>query len=289
MFLFNSKHGVGAVIRALQSKGLFQSLAEPNLIAVNGKEASFLAGGEYPVSGRAGRRRAAARSSIMFKEYGVRLHFTPTVLGGDLINLKVKPEVSSLDFTNAIVLDGLPAPGADDAPRRNRSRAAGRPDVRDCRPDEQHAEQLDSEDSRHRRYPGARLLFKSRAYQKNQTELVVMITPTIVRRGSTGVSPGAAGAGRAVSSGAGQDAAAARALRRLAAVSVERSPRRRSGNEPAPAPCRTATKSPRRLRVRFRATPAAAGACAPRRCRPQRRRAADTGRVAARQADEAEE
>ena len=109
LFLFNAKNKLGAVVKALQSKGLFQSLAEPNLIAINGKEASFLAGGEfpYPVVQRAA---AATSSRSMFKEFGVRLSFTPTVLGGDLINLKVKPEVSSLDFTNAIVLDGFRVP-----------------------------------------------------------------------------------------------------------------------------------------------------------------------------------
>ena len=63
LFLFNNKYNIGTVIKALQEKGLFQSLAEPNLIATNGKEASFLAGGEYPVSGRAGRQQAATPPS----------------------------------------------------------------------------------------------------------------------------------------------------------------------------------------------------------------------------------
>src|SRR5688572_26525085 len=103
VFLFNTKHGVGAVVKALQSKGLFQSLAEPNLIASNGKEASFLAGGEYPypvVQGGTGGTGNAV--TIMFKEFGVRLTFTPTVIGNDLVHLKVKPEVSALDFANGV-------------------------------------------------------------------------------------------------------------------------------------------------------------------------------------------
>ncbi|HWK08607.1 MAG TPA: pilus assembly protein N-terminal domain-containing protein, partial [Vicinamibacterales bacterium] len=109
IFLFNSKHGVGTVIRALQTKGLFQSLAEPNLIASNGKEASFLAGGEYPypvIQPRAGGNAI----TIQFKEFGVRLNFTPTVLSGDMISLKVRPEVSALDFMNAITLEGFRVP-----------------------------------------------------------------------------------------------------------------------------------------------------------------------------------
>ena len=75
LFLFNTKHGLGTVVRALQNKGLFQSLAEPNLIALNGKEASFLAGGEYPypiVQPSSGGNSV----TIMFKEFGIRLNFT---------------------------------------------------------------------------------------------------------------------------------------------------------------------------------------------------------------------
>src|SRR5262249_49810943 len=101
LFVFNNKYNIGTLVRALQEKGLFQSLAEPTLIATNGKEASFLAGGEFPIpivqSGT-----ASNSVTVQFKEFGIRLHFTPTVLGGDLINLKVKPEVSALDFNNAV-------------------------------------------------------------------------------------------------------------------------------------------------------------------------------------------
>src|SRR5206468_3262899 len=77
LFLYDTKNNLGAVIKALQNKGLFQSLAEPNLVAENGKEASFLAGGEYPypvVQGQSGGQTV----TIQFKEVGVRLHFTPT-------------------------------------------------------------------------------------------------------------------------------------------------------------------------------------------------------------------
>ena len=109
LFVFNSKEGLGGVVKALQNKGLFQSLAEPNLIATNGKEASFLAGGEYPYP-VVQPGNGASSVTIMFKEFGVRLNFTPTVLGGDLINLKVRPEVSSLDFSNAITLGGFRVP-----------------------------------------------------------------------------------------------------------------------------------------------------------------------------------
>jgi pilus assembly protein CpaC len=188
VFVFNSKHGAGAVIRALASKGLFQSLAEPNLITVNGKEASFLAGGEYPYP-VAQSSTGGTSISIQFKEYGIRLHFTPTVLGGDLINLKVKPEVSSLDFTNSIVLDGFRLPAL------TTRRADTEVELQDGQTFAIAGLMNNTLNSSIQKIPGIGdipvlgLLFKSRAYQKNDTELVVMVTPTIVRRGSTGVSP----------------------------------------------------------------------------------------------------
>src|SRR5215204_5677922 len=107
LFLFDAKNQIGAVVKALQGKGVFQSLAEPNLIALNGKEASFLAGGEFPYPIPQGN---FGSFTIQFKEYGIRLNFTPTVLGGDLINLKIRPEVSSLDFNNAVVIEGFRIP-----------------------------------------------------------------------------------------------------------------------------------------------------------------------------------
>ena len=189
VFVFNSKHGVGAVIRALQTKGLFQSLAEPNLITVNGKEASFLAGGEYPYP-VAQSSVSGTSISIQFKEYGIRLHFTPTVLGGDLINLKVKPEVSSLDFTNSIVLDGFRLPAL------TTRRADTEVELQDGQSFAIAGLMNNTLNSTMQKIPGIGdipvlgLLFKSRAYQKNDTELVVIVTPTIVRRGSTGVSSG---------------------------------------------------------------------------------------------------
>src|SRR5205823_1106103 len=100
LFIFSERYDLGAMIRALKTKGLFQSLAEPNLIAYNGQEASFLAGGEIPIPVVSG---AAGTVSVSYKEYGIRLNFTPTI-AGDTIRLKVKPEVSTLDFPNGILI-----------------------------------------------------------------------------------------------------------------------------------------------------------------------------------------
>jgi len=92
LFLFDFKHNIGTVIKALQSRGLLQSLAEPNLVAESGKEASFLAGGEYPVP-IAQPNGSAVMVTVVYKEFGIRLNFTPTV-NGDRVHLKVRPEVS---------------------------------------------------------------------------------------------------------------------------------------------------------------------------------------------------
>jgi pilus assembly protein CpaC len=187
LFLFNSKEGLGGVVKALQTKGLFQSLAEPNLIATNGKEASFLAGGEYPYPvvqpGGSG-----TSISIQFKEFGVRLNFTPTVLGGDLINLKVRPEVSALDFSNALTVSGFRVPAL--TTRRTETEV----ELRDGQTFAIAGLMNNTVTSTMSKIPGIGdipilgMLFKSKAHQKNQTELVVMITPTIIKRGQMGVS-----------------------------------------------------------------------------------------------------
>ena len=188
VFVFNNRYNVGTMIRALSDKGLFQSLAEPNLIATNGKEASFLAGGEYPYPVVQPGGGSNASISIQFKEFGVRLNFTPTVLGGDLINLKVKPEVSALDFSNAIVLEGFRIPAL--TTRRTETEV----ELRDGQTFAIAGLLNNTVNDSMRKIPGIGdipilgWLFKSKAMQKNQTELVVMITPTIVKRGGMGVS-----------------------------------------------------------------------------------------------------
>jgi pilus assembly protein CpaC len=187
LFLFDAKNQIGAVVKALQGRGVFQSLAEPNLIALNGKEASFLAGGEFPYPVPQGN---FGQFTIHFKEYGVRLKFTPTVLGGDLINLKINPEVSSLDFNNAVTIEGFRIPALTSR------RADTEVELRDGQTFAIAGLLNNTALSSMRKIPGLGdipvlgTLFKSRAYQKDQTELVVMVTPIIVRRDSTGVSQG---------------------------------------------------------------------------------------------------
>lgn len=108
IFLFRPDIHLGTVIRALQTKNLLQILAEPNLIAVNGKESSFLAGGEFPFPiVQPGQLTAV---TIQFKEFGVRLRFTPVIMPNGNIHLRVIPEVSALDFANALSISGFTIP-----------------------------------------------------------------------------------------------------------------------------------------------------------------------------------
>jgi len=109
LFVARTDLNIGVVIKALQSKNLLQILAEPNLIAVNGKEASFLAGGEFPFPiVQPGQGFTAV--TIQFKEFGVKLKFTPVIMPSGNIHLKVVPEVSALDFTNALQISGFLIP-----------------------------------------------------------------------------------------------------------------------------------------------------------------------------------
>src|SRR5262245_10095075 len=186
-FLWDFKHDLGAVVKALQNKGLFQSLAEPNLVSESGKEASFLAGGEIPVP-IAQPSNGGTTVTIMYKEFGIRLNFTP-IINGDRVHLKVRPEVSTLDFANAVTLQGFRIP---------------------ARPTRRTETELEHQNGQTfaiaglinntlnksmQKIPGIGdipilgLLFRSEAAQKDRTELVVMITPEILPRMSPGVTP----------------------------------------------------------------------------------------------------
>ncbi len=114
------------LINVLEKKGVARSLAEPNLVALSGETASFLAGGEYPISVI----NSNGSASTEFKKYGVSLAFTPTVLDRGLINMKIEPEVSQIDPT--ITVGG--GAGADCAPSLHHGGTARRPELRDRRP-----------------------------------------------------------------------------------------------------------------------------------------------------------
>jgi pilus assembly protein CpaC len=113
LFIFRPDLNVGATVRAMASRNLLQVLAEPNLIAVEGSEASFLAGGQFPfptLQSSSTGGSVAPVVTVQFKPFGVRLDFKPTILDSGAIHLKVRPEVSSLDYSNALTLQGYLIP-----------------------------------------------------------------------------------------------------------------------------------------------------------------------------------
>jgi pilus assembly protein CpaC len=186
LFFFSQKYDIGVLIRAMQQRGLFQSLAEPNLVAESGKEASFLAGGEFPVPVAQG-SGANLAVSVQFKEFGVRLNFTPTI-NGDRVHLKVRPEVSTLDFANAVVLSGFRIPAL--STRRTETEI----ELRNGQTFAIAGLLNNQMQSTMQKIPGIGdipilgYLFRSKVAQKDQTELVVMITPEILATDSPGVT-----------------------------------------------------------------------------------------------------
>jgi pilus assembly protein CpaC len=107
--LFVMTNNAFAFLRALQQNGALRALAEPNLIAMNGQQASFLAGGEFPIPVIQGASQQGA-VTIVYKEYGVRLNFKPTILDENHIRLELEPEVSTIDYANAIRFSGFLIP-----------------------------------------------------------------------------------------------------------------------------------------------------------------------------------
>ena len=177
LFFFDRQEGIGGVLKALEQTGGFQSLAEPNLIAYNNQEASFLAGGEFPVPVVSG---ASGTVNVTFKEFGIRLNFTPTI-AGDVIRLKVRPEVSTLDFVNGITLSGFRIPSLQtrraetDVELRDGQSFAIAGLLDNISQDDDAAVPILSQ------IPIIGYLFKSKSARAERTELMVLITPRLVR------------------------------------------------------------------------------------------------------------
>jgi pilus assembly protein CpaC len=180
LFLQRPDINLAAAITALQTKRVLEILAEPNLLAISGQQASFLAGGEFPfpvVQPSAG----ASTISIMWREYGIRLNFQPNVTPRGTIRLKVAPEVSSLDYANAVTIQGQTIPGL--ASRRVQTEVeleSGQSFVIAGLLDNQTSESL-SKVPGIGSIPVLGKLFQSKQVNKNNSELLVIITPEVVR------------------------------------------------------------------------------------------------------------
>lgn len=181
VFLFRPDLNLGATIQALANRNLLQILAEPNLLTLNERPASFLAGGEFPFPTLQGGGAGLGAVTIQFREFGIRLNFTPTVTPRGTIHLNVAPEVSSLDYANSLVVQGSTIPALatrristeveldngqsfaiagllDNRVTQNLSKIPGLGDI-----------------------PLFGKLFQSRQLNKSNTELIIVVTPEIVK------------------------------------------------------------------------------------------------------------
>jgi pilus assembly protein CpaC len=180
LFIFRPSLNLGATIEALESKNLLEMLAEPNVLAIDGKPASFLSGGEFPFPTLQGGGAGLGAVTIAFREFGVRINFLPTITDRGNIRLELTPEVSSLDFANGLTYDGFTIPAL--STRRVQTEV----ELQDGQSfaiagllNNQVTETLN-------KIPGLGdiplfgKLFQSRQRQKKNSELLIIITPEIV-------------------------------------------------------------------------------------------------------------
>jgi pilus assembly protein CpaC len=180
LFVFNRQISTAAMLRVLRQEGAFRELAEPNLIAMNGQQASFLAGGEFPVPVLQ-MNGTSNGITIVWKEYGIRLNFKPTIIDEDHIRLELEPEVSTIDFSNGVRFNGFVVP----ALRTRRAKTGV--ELRDGQSFALAGLLDNSESKTLSRIPivsdipviGA--LFKSKSFEKKETELMFFVTAHMVK------------------------------------------------------------------------------------------------------------
>jgi pilus assembly protein CpaC len=179
--IVNNGVQIDSLITALETKGLVRTLAAPDLVALSGDTASFQAGGQIPVPIAVTSGIGIATPTIEFKDFGVLLRFRPTVLTSGVINLSINPEVSALDFTNAVSISGTTIPAL------TRRTATTTIELRDGQ-SFAIAGLLQTTDSRNisqlpwvGSIPVLGALFRSSAFQKQETDLVIIVTPHLVQ------------------------------------------------------------------------------------------------------------
>ncbi len=181
LFAFLPGHNIGATLQALETKGVVEVLAEPNVLAADGKQASFLAGGEFPYPVVQGTSAGGSTAvTIQFKEYGIRLDFIPTITPQGTIRLQVAPEVSALDYTNEVTISGFEVPGITTRKVNTEIELKdGQSFVIGGLLDNTESETFEKipfiGD-----VPILGKLFQSMVRTKNNTELIVIVTPEIV-------------------------------------------------------------------------------------------------------------
>ena len=180
IFVFRPDLNLGLAIRALEQRNLLQILAEPNLLAIDGQEASFLAGGEFPFPVVQGGTDFTA-VTIQFKEFGVRLTFTPHILKDGKIRLKVAPEVSALDFSNALAISGFLVPALSTRRAETEVELRSGQSFAIAGLIDNRLTEIASKIPVLGDIPFLGKLFRSRALNQTNTELLVMVTPRLVK------------------------------------------------------------------------------------------------------------
>jgi pilus assembly protein CpaC len=182
-FLFyNARYNIGATIQDLETKQVLQILAEPTITAISGQKGSFLAGGEFPfpVIQPGSGAGTSASVTVQFRPYGVKLDFTPTVNDDGTIRLKVMPEVSTLDYTNAVTISGFSVPAlstrrADTEVELRSNQSFAISGLLDQRTTDAFSKTPGISS-----VPILGALFKSKNISRSNTELVVIVTPEII-------------------------------------------------------------------------------------------------------------
>jgi pilus assembly protein CpaC len=181
LFAFYPGINLGATIEAMEERGLLESLAEPNILAQNGKQASFLAGGEYPFPMVQGAGVGGSGAvTIQFKEYGIRMSFIPTITPRGTIRLQVAPEVSALDFANAVEIAGFTEPAITVRRVKTEVELADRQSFAIGGLLDNTENEIFTKIPFIGDVPILGKLFQSMKLTKNNTELIVIVTPEIV-------------------------------------------------------------------------------------------------------------
>jgi pilus assembly protein CpaC len=184
LFIFRPDLNIGGTIQMLQQQNILQVLAEPNLIVTEGSEASFLAGGEFPfptITTTPTTGGIAPVVTVQFRKFGVQLNFTPTVTPSGAIHLKVKPEVSSIDYSNAVTLNGFLIPAISSRVAETEIVLKDGESFAIAGLIDNRVTQVLSKVPGLGNLPVLGKLFRSRSTQKSTDELLVVITPRFVK------------------------------------------------------------------------------------------------------------
>jgi pilus assembly protein CpaC len=188
LFAFLPGLNLGATLEALESRGISETLAEPNIVTSNGKQASFLAGGEFPIPIAQGGTGGTGAITIEFKQYGIRLNFIPTITPRGTIRLQVAPEVSALDYAHSVEIAGAEVPALTSRKVNDEVELAdGQSFVIGGLLDNEETETFEKIPFLGD-IPILGKFFQSMARNRTNTELIVIVTPSIVQPLQAGVA-----------------------------------------------------------------------------------------------------